>query len=102
MARTLFALADHLDQVFQQLAGVAAVAVVDLQAQGKQAELIAFVKLGKVADRLRQAHAHLHVALDAAHGLLERRFGAVDRAQHSVRQGAPRLEAAHAVVQQLR
>src|SRR5471032_89560 len=102
LAGSLLTFADHLDQVFQQLAGVAAITVVDLQTQREQAKLIALVEFGKVVGRFRQAHAQLHVAPDTAHGLLQRVFGNLDAAQHRVGQGSPGLEAANGVVEQLR
>ncbi|MNE51024.1 hypothetical protein D3C80_1456270 [compost metagenome] len=42
----------------------------------------------------------MHLALHAAQGIFQRVFGGVDGTQHRVGQGAPGLQAAHAVIEQ--
>ena len=100
LAAALFTLADQLDQVLHQLAGIAAVALVDAQPHGEQTQLVLVVKLGQFVDRIVQRHAQLYVAPYPGHGRAQGLARAVDTTKDRVIEGSPGLEAAHAVVQQ--
>ncbi|MNY79616.1 hypothetical protein D3C86_2203190 [compost metagenome] len=61
-------LADQLDQVFHQLAGIATVALVDAQAEGEQPQFVLLVQFGQLAHGILQRHAQLYVAPHPRHG----------------------------------
>lgn len=93
---------DEPDDAVQQVGGVAAVAVVDRDAKGEDAQLLHLVEFGDLLQSLRQVDAEKHVVARQAEDVAQRVLGILHRLHQRVAQRAPGMQAAHHLVEEAR
>lgn len=98
----LLALVDELDDAVQQVAGIAAITVVDRDAQGEDAQLLNLVEFGDFLQRLRQVDAEKHVVARQGEDVAQRLLGILHCLHQRVAQRAPGVQAAHHLVEETR
>ncbi len=93
---------DELDDAVQQVAGIAAITVVDRDAQGEDAQLLNLVEFGDFLQRLRQVDAEKHVVARQGEDVAQRLLGILHCLHQRVAQRAPGVQAAHHLVEETR